>query len=129
MLNEKQKKTLLKNGVKLTGEVVLSPGASLFLDGRIKPALLHAGAGILAKLALGAPGLLLVAANSYSVSRTGKNLVSSLFGPRDPKDESLKKKVTEGVDAGMTLEEINAGIEEDVEDIHEEIRTSENGLG
>ncbi len=122
MLKDKKSKELLENGVKLTGEVLLSPGVSLFLDGRIKPGVIHAGAGILAKVALGAPGLLLVAANSYSVSRTGRSLLSNLLGPGDPKDMLLKKKVTEDIDAGLTLEEINAGIKEDIEDIYEEVR-------
>lgn len=123
-MKDKQSRKLLRDGVKLTGELLLSPGVSLFLDGRIKPGVAHAGAGLLAKVALGPPGLLLVAANSYSVSRTGKDLLSNLFGPKDPKDMLLKKKVKEDIEAGLTLEEINAGIKEDVEDIYEEVISS-----
>ena len=62
------------NAVKLIGEVVITPGMSQLLDGNITSGAVHAAVGFLAKAFLGLPGLLLVAANSYSSSVTGKYL-------------------------------------------------------
>lgn len=67
-----------EKAVKLIGEFALVPGTSLLLDGKIKSGLGHVLAGGVARLALGVPGLLLVAANSYSSSSTGKSLLGNL---------------------------------------------------
>ena len=70
---------LLSRAVKLAGET-LAPGASLLLDGKVGMGALHFVGGTLARMAFGPLGLLLVAANSYSTSVTGKNLVDNLKG-------------------------------------------------
>ena len=71
---------VLRDGGKLLGEVILTPGASLLLDGDIKSGMGHVVAGLLARVVFGVPGVLLVAANSYSASRTGKSLLANISG-------------------------------------------------
>ncbi len=56
------------NAVKLAGELVITPGASLLLDGNIKQGIGHALAGLAAGVVLGPVGVVLVAANSLSLS-------------------------------------------------------------
>lgn len=107
----------LQNGLKILGETVC-PGASLLLDGKIKSGVLHAGGGFLAKLALGVPGLVLVAANSYSQSVTGRNLIENFFDKGSP--NNLKDMIKQDLAAGKTAEEIKAGLAEDVDDICEQ---------
>ncbi len=68
-------------GIKLVGEVV-APGTSLLLDGNVSLGAIHLVGGWLAKKALGPVGWLLVAANSYSQSVTGKNLMEHLQTPQ-----------------------------------------------
>jgi hypothetical protein len=68
------------NAVKLIGEAFL-PGASLLLDGRILAGGAHAIVGTLARFSLGPIGAVLVAANSFSESVTGKNLLKHLKQP------------------------------------------------
>ncbi len=67
--------SILGNGLKIVGERV-APGASLILDGKVVPGILHLVAATLARAVLGPVGVLLVAANSYSTSVTGKNLLT-----------------------------------------------------
>lgn len=119
---DKHTSQIVNNGVKLAGDFLLVPGSSLFLDGKFKNGFLHATAGLLAKAALGIPGLLLVGANSYCMSRTGKSLLSSILDPKDPKDVLLRNKVEAEMAAGKNLDEILAGVAEDVEDLYEENR-------
>lgn len=64
----------IENAVKLAGELLM-PGASLLIDGKILQGGAHAVVGTLARVALGPVGLLLVAANSYATSSTGKSLL------------------------------------------------------
>ena len=66
--------TTLGRGIKIAGEAFVAPGSSLILDGRILPGAAHVVGGLLARWALGPIGWLLVAANSYSESVTGKSL-------------------------------------------------------
>jgi hypothetical protein len=108
------------NGVKLVGEILLLPGTSLLLDGKVKPGLLHAGAGVLARLVLGFPGLAVVAANSYSLSLTGKNLFSVLFRSEGREAGSLVEQVRRKLASGFSLKEIQESISEDIEDIYVE---------
>ena len=107
---------ILRNGIKVLGEAAVLPGTSLLLDGKIKAGALHAGGGILAKLVLGVPGLVLVAANSYSQSVTGQSLLQNVLHNKAP-DSSLKEIVEQDLASGKTPEEIKAGLAEDVDDI------------
>ena len=75
-----QENSVLKNGARLIGETVITPGTSLLCDGQIKSGLLHVGAGLIARFTLGMPGLLLVAADSYSKTVTGKSLWQNWSG-------------------------------------------------
>jgi hypothetical protein len=68
-------------GIKILGESVV-PGASLVLDGKILPGAAHLVGGLLARWAFGPVGWLLVAANSYSKSVTGRSLPEHLEGVR-----------------------------------------------
>jgi hypothetical protein len=66
-------------GIKLVGET-LAPGTSLLLDGNVGPGAVHLVGGWIARKALGPVGWLLVAANSYSQSVTGRSLMDHLQG-------------------------------------------------
>ncbi|HKV08279.1 MAG TPA: DUF6072 family protein [Thermoanaerobaculia bacterium] len=68
-------------GIKILGETVV-PGASLVLDGEILPGAAHLVGGLVARWAFGPVGWLLVAANSYSKSVTGRSLVEHLQSTR-----------------------------------------------
>jgi hypothetical protein len=118
-------KEILKNGVKLAGETLLIPGSSLLLDGKIKYGMFHAGIGILAKMTLGIPGVILVAANSFCLSLTKKNLVSAIFGSNDYRNIKLIDRVNLNIDKGLSLKEIQEDVFEDVEDIYMEVKTKQ----
>jgi hypothetical protein len=62
------------NGVKAVGEAFVVPGASLILDGNVKGGALHFAGAYVARALLGPIGWALVAADSFSVSVSGKNL-------------------------------------------------------
>jgi hypothetical protein len=64
---------VIGRGIKMLGETVV-PGASLVLDGEILPGAAHLVGGLVARWAFGPVGWLLVAANSYSKSVTGRSL-------------------------------------------------------
>ncbi len=64
----------LTRGAKIAGEALVIPGTSLILDGKIVAGGAHIVAGVLAKMALGPLGCLLVAANSYTKSVSGQHL-------------------------------------------------------
>ncbi|MBW8874175.1 MAG: hypothetical protein JF614_04370 [Acidobacteria bacterium] len=65
---------ILARGLKLAGETV-APGASLLLDGEVASGVAHLVVGTLARMAFGPVGVLLVAADSYSKSVSGKSLL------------------------------------------------------
>ena len=75
-----------KTAVKLVGETVV-PGASLLIDGQFLLGGAHLVAGVLARSFLGPVGALLVMANSYSSSSTGKNLLQQITGSKSPKTQ------------------------------------------
>jgi len=62
------------NAVKLIGELAVLPGTSQLLDGNITSGAVHAALGLAAGALLGIPGVILVAANSYSQSVSNKGL-------------------------------------------------------
>ncbi|MGH8652847.1 MAG: DUF6072 family protein [Gammaproteobacteria bacterium] len=68
----------LFNFVKLVGDIALIPGTSLLMQGKVPQGGTHALLGFLAKAALGpvagTVGWLLLAANSYAKSSSGKYL-------------------------------------------------------
>jgi hypothetical protein len=68
---------LLSRGLKIAGETV-APGASLLLDGQVLPGVAHFLAGMVARAAFGPVGMILVAADSYSKSVSGKGLLEQL---------------------------------------------------
>ncbi len=62
--------------VKIAAESVVTPGASLILDGKYRQGIFHVlGAGV-ARALLGPVGVGLVALNSYSKSVSGRHLLS-----------------------------------------------------
>jgi hypothetical protein len=65
------------NAVKLAGEAFL-PGASLLMEGKVAQGGAHLLVGVLAKALLGPAGLVLVIANSYANSTTGKGLLKHI---------------------------------------------------
>jgi hypothetical protein len=69
---------VLSRSLKIAGETWVAPGSSLILDGDIVRGGAHLLGGLVAKWAFGPVGWLLVAANSYSSSVTGENLVDHL---------------------------------------------------
>ena len=72
---------VIGRGIKILGETVV-PGASLVLDGKILPGAAHLVGGLVARWAFGPVGWLLVAANSYSKSVTGRSLTEHLGSAR-----------------------------------------------
>lgn len=111
---------IVERGIKIAGEALVAPGLSLILDGKLGAGALHAIAGLAAATVLGPPGYILLAANSYARSVTGRNLPSAL-SPPDPRAEPLPRRVRHEMTSGLTLEEIKDGITEDVEDLFSEL--------
>ena len=64
---------MLTNGVKLVGETIL-PGASLLMDGSFVNGAAHVAAGAAAAAFVAPWAVLLVVADSFSKSVSGKNL-------------------------------------------------------
>src|SRR5215471_6248723 len=64
----------ISNAVKLIGELAIVPGTSQFLDGNITSGAVHAALGLAAGALLGIPGIILIAANSYSQSVSQQSL-------------------------------------------------------
>ena len=70
----------LRTGLAFASEVLI-PGGSNLLTGNYTQAAVHAGLGILAGAFFGLPGVIIVAANSFTKSTTGQSLYESLnFG-------------------------------------------------
>lgn len=67
----------LKTGLQFASEVVM-PGGSNLIAGNYTQAAIHAGLGILACSLFGLPGLLVVAANSFTRATTGHHIHESL---------------------------------------------------
>lgn len=125
-MNEYIKNTLkneyVKNTLKVAGEVLITPGISLLGEGKTQDGVIHAGVGLLGKTLLGVPGLLLVGASSFYRSLKADEKPIEVDGSDRIKD--LSEKVHTEMVAGMTLEEIKAGIQEDIEDAYFEIQQS-----
>ena len=64
---------VINNGVKLVGETML-PGASLLLDGNLVNGAAHAAVAVAAATFVAPWAVLLVVADSFSKSVSGKNL-------------------------------------------------------
>ena len=71
--------TPILNGVKAAGEAIVVPGASLLLDGNIKGSATHIVGAYVARALLGPIGWAYIAADSFSVSVSGKNLHEHLL--------------------------------------------------
>ena len=78
---EPSSSVVIGRGIKIIGETVV-PGASLVLDGKLLPGAAHLVGGLVARWAFGPVGWLLVAANSYSKSVTGRSLTEHLQSTR-----------------------------------------------
>jgi len=92
---------VLNNGVKMVSEVLVSPGTSLLLDGKIASGVTHMAGGVLSRALLGPvwgpvaiAGLIL---NSYSKSTTGTGLFGQykrapvLQAPQEQAQEPAKE--------------------------------------
>ena len=82
------------NAVKLASEII-TPGGSLLLDGDIRRGGAHVLLGLAARALLGPVGWVLVAANSFSQSTTGKSL------PEQLASQPAEKPVEEGREESM----------------------------
>lgn len=67
--------------VKFVGEGLL-PGVSLMLDGNIKSGTLHFLGGVAGRIVLGPVGWFYAAADSFSLSNTGKHFHQHFFGAK-----------------------------------------------
>lgn len=67
----------LKTGVAFASELVI-PGASNLLNGDYKQAGIHALLGVVAGTLFGVPGLIAVAANSFTKATTGRSLIEHI---------------------------------------------------
>jgi len=76
------------NGVKFVANVVLLPGASQIVEGRVVPGIAYAGGGLIVRCLLpgilGPLGWLAVGLDSYSYSVSGKHLWQSSRPPAKP---------------------------------------------
>lgn len=89
MANDLAGNVLATRFVKILGESFLGPGVSLLLDGKIVKGGAHLAAGIAARMLIGPPGWILVAANSYSQSVSEKHLYEHLMpAPRVAAEKS-----------------------------------------
>jgi hypothetical protein len=86
----------VENAVKLAGEVVFLPGTSQLLDGNMISGAVHATLGYIARALLGPPGLILIAANSFSKSVTGKHLYNHIMDPFVGSDKPSEKTASAG---------------------------------
>lgn len=75
----------VKRSLQFASESVV-PGGSNLLNGDFKSAGLYLVAGALARALFGWPGVLFVAANSYTKARTGRSLIEHL-GDTESKPE------------------------------------------
>jgi uncharacterized protein DUF6072 len=82
--------SVFANGVKIVGEALI-PGASLLMDGRLGNGAAHALVGLGARALLGPVGVVLVAADSYSKSVSGKYLWNHLGSVFDKTRDDLRK--------------------------------------
>jgi len=71
---------VLTNALKVAGEGLIVPGASLVVDGDLKGGAIHIAGAYVARALIGPIGWALVAADSYSVSVSGKHLHQHFFG-------------------------------------------------
>ncbi|HKR11544.1 MAG TPA: DUF6072 family protein [Pyrinomonadaceae bacterium] len=69
----------LKTGLQFASEIVI-PGGSNLINGDLGQGVLHLGLGVLAKSVFGLPGLLIVAANSFTKASTGHHIYEALGG-------------------------------------------------
>jgi hypothetical protein len=67
----------MKTGLQFASELVI-PGGSNLINGDYKAAGIHAVLGCIAGALFGTPGLVLVAANSFTKATTGRSLVEHL---------------------------------------------------
>jgi len=67
----------LKTGLQFASEVVV-PGGSNLISGNYTQAAIHCGLGILAGAFFGLPGVLVVAANSFTRATTGHHIYEAL---------------------------------------------------
>lgn len=67
----------LKTGLQFASELVI-PGGSNLVNGDFKQAGIHALLGVVAGALFGVPGLVAVAANSFTKATTGRSLVEHL---------------------------------------------------
>jgi len=67
----------VKRSLQFATETIV-PGGSNLLNGDFKSAGVYMVAGVLAKAVFGWPGLIFVAANSYTKARTGRSLIEHL---------------------------------------------------
>jgi hypothetical protein len=86
--------TQLQNGIKAVGEAVIAPGSSLIIDGDVKNGAMHLAGGLAAKAFLGPIGWGLVAADSFSLSVSGKHIHQHFFTAKskpelEPEDSSV----------------------------------------
>ena len=114
-------KKSIKNAIKVAAEILVIPGSSLLTEGRIKDGAIHAGLALLSKSFLGLPSLLVLGASSFYRSLEKKEDKADEI-KADDRIEGLDEKVRAEVEDGMTLEEIKAGIQEDVEDTFFEVQ-------
>lgn len=76
---------VVSNGAQAIGDALV-PGASAFIRGNIKSGTLHLISGLIAKSIFGAAGWLVVGADAYSESVTGKHLHEHFFSIHKEKE-------------------------------------------
>jgi hypothetical protein len=79
---------MVTNGVKLVGETML-PGASLLMDGNVVNGAAHIAVGAAAAAFVAPWAVVLVIANSFSKSASGKNLWQHVSTDKKPAEAEV----------------------------------------
>lgn len=108
----------VKTTLKLAGESFVLPGSSLLIEGKLGKGALHLGASVLGFCAFGLPAAVLVGASSFYQSMKATPAAAGAPDVANKYRAGLAGTVRDGVAEGLTLEEIKAGVGEDVEDAY-----------
>lgn len=74
-------KSTAPDAIRAVGDAFI-PGVTLVLDGNVKSGALHFAGGLLGRAVLGPVGWFWAAADSYSLSTTGKHFHQHFFGAK-----------------------------------------------
>lgn len=120
----------IEETLKTASDLLVLPGTDLMAKGKKKQGAVHMGLGLLGTAVLGWPAMLLVGGNSYLKLKKAKQEKEAapdsevpVGTAAMPRPEGLEQQIREGLNAGLSLDEIKAALEEDVEDMFFEVQS------